>query len=188
MDPGIRNQLQKGEPVMNTLEAIKARHSTRAFSDRQVTDDQLEAILFAGGQAAVGAADFKSMKLYVIQDPELLKAIDEASAKNRPGTHPLYGAPTLVVLASKESILPSIEFTNAGCVIQNMMVAAADLGVDSIYLWMSMYGINNDPELIKRLGFPEGFTCVGTMALGFEAREFPKIKCDEQRIEVAYIR
>ncbi len=173
---------------MNTLDAIKARRSVRGFTDKQISDADLEAILFAGGQAAVGGADFKSMKLYAVQDPELLKAIDESSAKARPGTHPLYGAPTLVVLASKESILKNIEFTNAGCVIQNMMVAATDLGVDSIYLWMSMYGINNDPEIIKRLGFPEGFTCVGTMALGYAAREFPKLKAEEQRIEVTYVR
>ena len=173
---------------MNTLDAIKARHSTRGFSDKQIPDADLEKILFAGGQAAVGGADFKSLKLYAVQDPELLKAIDESSAKMRPGSHPLYGAPTLVVLASKESILKNIEFTNAGCVIQNMMVAAADLGIDSIYLWMSMYGINNDPEIGKKLGFPECFTCVGTMALGYEAKEFPKLKADEQRIEVTYIK
>ncbi len=173
---------------MNTLDAIKARHSTRGFSDRQISDADLDAILFAGGQAAVGGADFKSLKLYAVQDPQLLRDIDESSARRRPGSHPLYGAPTLVVLASKKSILPEIEFTNAGCVIQNMMVAATDLGIDSIYLWMSMYGINDDPDLIARLGFPEGFTCVGTMALGYEAKEFPKYKADEQRIEVSYIR
>ena len=173
---------------MNTLDAIKARHSTRGFSDRQISDADLEKILFAGGQAAVGGADFKSLKLYAVQDPELLKAIDESSAKMRPGSHPLYGAPTLVVLASKESILKSIEFTNAGCVIQNMMVAATDLGIDSIYLWMPMYGINDDPEVIRRLGFPEGFTCVGTVALGYAEKEFKKPRGDEQRIEVTYIK
>ncbi len=173
---------------MNTLDAIKARHSTRGFSDRQVGEADLEAILFAGGQAAVGGGDFKSLKLYAVQDPALLKAIDEASAKRRPGSHPLYGAPTLVVLASKQSILPNIEFTNAGCVIQNMMVAAADLGVDSVYLWMAMFGINGEPELIERLGFPEGYTCVGTVALGYAAKDFPKVKADEQRIEVSYIK
>ncbi len=173
---------------MNTLDAIKARHSTRAFSDKQISDTDLEAILLAGSQAAVGGADFKSLKLYVVQDPEILKDIDEESAKLRPGSHPLYGAPTLVVLASKKSILPNIEFSNAGCIIQNMMVAAADLGVDSIYLWMSMNGINNSKELMERLGFPEGFTCVGSMALGYEAKEFPKLRADEQRIEVTYIK
>ena len=173
---------------MNTLDAIKARHSTRGFSDKQIPDADLEKILFAGGQAAVGGADFKSLKLYAVQDPELLKAIDESSAKMRPGSHPLYGAPTLVVLASKESILKNIEFTNAGCVLQNMLLAATDLGIDSIYLWMPMYGINEDPELIKRLGFPEGFTCVGAVALGYAAKEFKKPRAEEQRIEVAYIR
>ena len=173
---------------MNTLDAIKARHSTRGFSDKQISDADLEKILFAGGQAAVGGADFKSLKLYAVQDPELLKAIDESSAKMRPGSHPLYGAPTLVVLASKESILKNIEFTNAGCVIQNMMVAATDLGVDSIYLWMAMYGINDDAAIMAKLGFPEGFTCVGTMALGYEAKAFPKLKAEEQRIEVTYIK
>ena len=136
----------------------------------------------------MGGADFKSLKLYAVQNPELLAAIDEASAKRRPGSHPLYGAPTLVVLASKESILPYIEYTNAGCVIQNMMLAATDLGIDNIYLWMSMYRINESPEIMQRLGFPEGYTCVGTMALGYEAKEFPKIKADEQRIEVSYIK
>ena len=173
---------------MNTLDAIKARHPTRGFADRQLSDADLEAILFAGGQAAVGGADFKSLKLYAVQDPQLLKDIDEASAKTRPGFHPLYGAPTLVVLASKESILKNIEYTNAGCVIQNMMVAAADLGIDSVYLWMAMYGINGEPELVKRLGFPEGYTCLGTVALGYEAKPFPKLKAEEQRIEVEYIR
>ncbi|MBR2831458.1 MAG: nitroreductase family protein [Oscillospiraceae bacterium] len=173
---------------MNTLDAIKTRRSTRGFSDKQISDADLEAILFAGGQAAVGGADFKSLKLYAVQNPELLQAIDAASAKARPGSHPLYGAPTLVVLASKTSILPNIEFTNAGCIIQNMMLAATDLGIDSIYLWMSMFGINNDPELISRLGFPEGFTCVGTMALGYAAKDFPKLKAEEQRIEVTYIK
>ena len=173
---------------MNTLEAINARRSVRGFTEQQISDADLEAILFAGGQAAVGGADFKSLKLYAVQDLELLKAIDEASAKRRPGSHPLYGAPTLVVLASKESILPNIEYTNAGCIIENMMVAATDLGVDSIYLWMAMYGINDDPELVKRLGFPEGFTCVGTMALGYAAKEFPKHRAGEQRIEVTYVR
>ncbi|MBR3275192.1 MAG: nitroreductase family protein [Eubacterium sp.] len=172
---------------MNTLEAINKRHSTRGFSDRQVSKEDLDAILFAGGQAAVGGADFKSMKLYVVQDPALLKEINDTSAKARPGTNPLYNAPTLVVLASSKSILENIEFTNAGCVIENMMIAAADLGIDSIYLWMAMYGINGSPDLVARLGFPEGFTCVGTMALGYEAQEFRKLKADEQRIEVIYV-
>ena len=135
----------------------------------------------------MGGADFKSMKLIAVQDPDVLKAIDEASAKRRPGSHPLYGAPALVVLTSKQSILPNIEFTNAGCVLESVMLAATELGLDSIYLWMTMYGINDEPELMERLGFPEGFTCVGTVALGYAEKEFKKPKADEMRIEAVII-
>ena len=55
---------------MNTLDAIKRRHSTRGFTDKQISDADLNAILFAGGQAAVGGADFKSLKLYAVQDAD----------------------------------------------------------------------------------------------------------------------
>ena len=161
---------------MNTLEAIKSRHSTRAFTDKQISAEDLDAILFAGGQAAVGGADFKSLKIYAVQDPE------------GHGAHPIYGAPTVIVLAGKESILPNIHFTNAGCVLQNMLVAATDLGIDSVYLWLPMYGINSEPAVMERLGFPEGFTCIGTIALGYAEKEFKKPRGEEQRIEVTYIR
>ncbi len=173
---------------MNTLDAIKARKSTRGVSDRQISDADLDAILFAGGQAAVGGADFESMKLIAVQNKDLIDAIDESAAKVRPGSHPLYNCPTLIVLASRKSILPYIEYSNAGCVIQNIMVAAADLGIDSVYLWMAMRGINDDPSLGERLGFPEGYTCLGAAALGYGSKEFPKLNADEQRIEVSYIR
>ena len=100
---------------------------------------------------------------------------------------PACGVPGLVVLASKQSILPNIEFTNAGCVLESVMLAATELGLDSIYLWMTMYGINDEPELMERLGFPEGFTCVGTVALGYAEKEFKKPKADEMRIEAVII-
>ncbi len=173
---------------MNTMDAIKARRSIRGYSDRQIGDAELDAILFAGGQAAVGGADFKSMKLIAVQDKALLDEIDVTSAKGKKIEHPLYNCPTLIVLISKQSILPSIEFSNAGCVIQNMMVAAADFEIGSVYLWMAMYGINESPELSARLGIPEGFTCVGAVGLGYPTKEFPKLKAEEQRIEVSYIR
>jgi len=173
---------------MNTMDAIKLRHSTRAFSDRQIPEEALQEILFAGGQAAIGCADFASLKLVAVQNPELLAEIDLSSANGNPDSHPVYHAPTLVVVAAKKGFLENIELSNAGCIIQNMMVMAADQGIDSVYLWMAMMGINRSEELQKKLGFPEGFTCVGTCALGYAAKEFPKLKAAEQRLEVSVIR
>ena len=69
-----------------------------------------------------------------------------------------------------------------------MMVLAADRGIDSVYLWMAMMGINSSEELQKKLGFPEGYSCVGTCALGYAEKEFPKLKGDGQRLEVKILR
>lgn len=173
---------------MNTFEAINARHSTRAFSDKQISDGDLQRLLFAGGQAAIGCADFESVKLYAVQNPALLAEIDRASAGGNPQAHPLYGAPTLVVLAAKKGFLENIEYANAGCVLQNIMVAAADLGIQSVYLWMAMNGVNSDPAIGQKLGFPEGYFCAGTCALGYEAKDFPKLKGGEQRVEAKVLK
>ncbi len=173
---------------MNTFDAIKQRHSTRAFSSKQISEQDLEDILVAGGQAAIGCADFDSLKLYAVQSPELLAEIDAASANGNPASHPLYNAPTLVVVAAKKGFLENIELSNAGCIIQNMMVLAADRGIDSVYLWMAMVGINGNAEVQKKLGFPEGYTCVGSCALGYADKAFPKLKGEGQRLDVKVIR
>lgn len=173
---------------MTTYEAICARHSTRAFTSTQIPDEALEKILFAGGQAAIGCADFDGIRMIAIQNPQVLEKIDKASAGANPKSHPLYNCPTLVVVIARDNRLPNIQLSNAGCVIQNMMVEAADLGIDSVYLWMGMYGINGNEELQKELGFPEGFKCVGTAAFGYGEKVFPKLKAAEQRVAVSYIK
>ena len=173
---------------MNTFDAIKRRHSTRAFSARQISEEDLQDILVAGGQAAIGCADFDSLKLFAVQDPALLREIDEVSANGNPNAHPIYSAPTLIVVAAKKGWLENIELSNAGCIIQNMMVLAADREIDSVYLWMAMAGINGSDELQKKLGFPEGYRCVGTCALGYEDKAFPKLKGEGQRLEVKILR
>jgi nitroreductase len=173
---------------MNTFDAIKLRHSTRGFSDRQIPEQDLQDILVAGWQAAIGCADFDSLKLYAVQDPALLTEIDLASANGNPNAHPLYHAPTLIVVAAKKGFLENIELSNAGCIIQNMMVLAADREIDSVYLWMAMVGINGSEDVQKKLGFPEGYFCVGTCALGYAEKPFPKLKGDGQRLEVKFLR
>lgn len=174
---------------MNTLDAIKLRHSTRAFdASKQISDEDLNDILFAGAQAAIGCADFDSLKLYAVQNPELLAEIDLSSANGNANAHPVYHAPTLVVVAAKKGFLENIELSNAGCIIQNMMVMAADRNIDSVYLWMAMMGVNKSEEIQKKLGFPEGYTCVGTCALGYAEKPFPKLKDGEQRLETKIIR
>ncbi|NMA37294.1 MAG: nitroreductase family protein [Papillibacter sp.] len=175
---------------MNTLEAIRKRKATRGFTSDQISDEALEQLLVSGGLAAVGMAGFDSLRLFAIQNPELLKEIDAEASKGfgNPNYHALYGAPTLIVVAAKPRPLEYIELSDAGCIIQNMMLTATELGFDSIYLWTGMYAINRSPELMKKIGFPEGFTCAGTAAFGYALKPNDELREPVRRIESIIIK
>jgi nitroreductase len=63
----------------------------------------------------------------------------------------------------------NIQYANVGCIIENMLLAATDLGVGNIYLWGAANVVAKIPELQRELGIPEGFTPVSSAALGFAA-------------------
>jgi nitroreductase len=93
---------------MDALQAISKRRSIRSYKNEQIPDSALEKILAAGSCAPVAG----SFQMSVIQNPELLKKINDITKKamlssgipfsveraSLPGYEPLYGAPTLIVL------------------------------------------------------------------------------------------
>jgi len=163
---------------METMSAIAKRKSTRAFvPEKQVAKVDLDAILAAGCAAPVGAGDYSSLQLTVIQNPELLDKINKAvQAVFKIDRAVLYGAPTFVLVSSSEPRFPNIEYANVGCIIENMLLAATDLGVDSVYLWGAANVIAKSPELQKEIGIPEGFTPISGAALGSAIESNPAEK------------
>ncbi|MDR3314370.1 MAG: nitroreductase family protein [Oscillospiraceae bacterium] len=163
---------------METMKAIAKRKSTRAFTPgKQVSEADLEAILAAGSAAPVGAGDFPSLHLTVIRNPETLEKINKAvQAAFKFDRDVLYGAPTLVLVSSAEPKFPNIQYANVGCIMENILLAATDLGVDNVYLWGASSVIAKSPELQKELGVPEGFTPISGAALGYAAEENPAEK------------
>ena len=158
---------------METMKAIAKRKSTRAFMpDQAVAKPELDAILAAGCAAPVGAGDYSSLHLTVVQNPETLSKISEAVKEAfHMDRDVLYGAPVLVLVSSSEPKFPNIQYANVGCVMENMLLAATDLGVDNIYLWGAVNVIANMPELQKELGIPGGFTPISGAALGYAAEK-----------------
>ncbi|MBR6801052.1 MAG: nitroreductase family protein [Eubacteriaceae bacterium] len=169
---------------MNTYDAIKKRHSARSYTDRQIEKNDLEKILLAGGMAAVGMGAYDSMKFTVIQNKDLLTEIDNVAGAGK--NHPLYGAPTLILLSAKELRLPNIEYSNAGCVIQNMMIMAADLEIDNIYLWGAAMAVKNNPELKAKLNIPEDYHPIASIALGYSDKDRDKVKEEVMKITAEY--
>ncbi|MDR1765390.1 MAG: nitroreductase family protein [Lachnospiraceae bacterium] len=155
---------------METLKTIAKRHSTRAFSDKPVPKEALETILAAGSAAPVGGKDYESLHLTVITDKAALdRIVASFQAATKLDRNPLYGTGTFVLVSSKEPKAPGLNYANAACVIDHMLIAAADLGVDSVYLWGVLNALNADAKLLKALGIPEGFTPASGVALGYAA-------------------
>jgi nitroreductase len=163
---------------METLQAIKARKSVRGFEPRPVPEDVLKSILEAANEAPVGMAAFDTIQLTVIQDRELLQRISDATpSPPRGGTDLYYGAPAVIVISSAEQPAPGLAYANAGDIVENILLAATDLGIDSVYVFGSVIGFANDPTLLAQAGIPADFTVVSSVALGFgtpEAKATPK--------------
>ncbi len=163
---------------METLKAITKRRSTRNFNpEKQVSKADLENILAAANAAPVGMADYPSLHLTVIRNQEALAKINQAArTMMKVDRDILYGAPTLVlVCAADEQKAPNIQYANSACVVENMLLAATDADIDSVYLWGASTVVASNPELCKELEIPDGFKPVSAAALGY-ALEAPAEK------------
>ncbi|MDL2254648.1 nitroreductase family protein [Ruminococcaceae bacterium OttesenSCG-928-I18] len=171
---------------METMEAIAKRHSSRGFTQHELPEEALDIILRAGCAAPVGMGEYASMHLTVIQDETLLKKITEAGgrANGDPSRDIFYGAPTVVLISSSGGELPELALANAGCIAENMMLAATDRNVQSVYVWGAVMALREEPGLKAECGLPEGFEPVASVALGYEKQLTRNQKNMEMTIEV----
>lgn len=148
---------------MEFKELIKARYSCKKYDGKQISNDQLQAILEAG-RLAPTAKNLQEQHIYVMQSEEALAIIDEVTPCR-------YGAPTVLVVAfdaedvyvySGEQRDSGIE--DASIVATHMLLAAKDAGVDSC--WINRF---NPAELKEKLGLPENEEILMLMDLGYAA-------------------
>jgi nitroreductase len=158
---------------MDFFDAIALRQSVRKYTEQQVAQDDIDKIVAAGCAAPVGMGAFKSMRIAVIQDPDFLERLNKAGAQamGRPDSEMsvFHKAPTLIAIFHEEPRMPGIDFANAACVVENMALAAAALGLGSVYLFMPNGAFASDPSLAADLGIPEGFKAVSHLAVGHPA-------------------
>lgn len=155
---------------METMKAIAMRKSTRAFKpDQQISEEALETILKAACAAPVGHSEYNALHLTVVQDPEVLQTIRDTAMDcfRDPILDIYYGAPTVVIISSSHGSVPELDMANAGTIAQNMMLAATDLGVDSVYIWGTVLAFRSEPDLADDVDLPEGFEPIASVALGY---------------------
>jgi nitroreductase len=137
----------------------------------------------------MGAYD--TVHLTVIQNPDLLDRITKTTANifGNPDMKPFYGAPTVVVVSGKRNEkAPNIEVANAACIVENMALAATDIGLGSVYLWGFLASFSADKELLKELHLPEGFVPASAIALGHSTQSLTKEKELKKTISINTIK
>lgn len=161
---------------MNTLEAIAKRVSVRAYKPEQIPEDALQAILKAGMAAPVGSGAYDTLHLTVIQDMALLNEIGEAVNElvfkvlgKRMNKN--FGAPTMIVVSAKPGHMLGIEMANAATVLENMALAATDMGIDNIIWGGASAVIAQNPELRAKARIPEGFKPALVASFGYGTAE-----------------
>ena len=161
---------------MNVLQAMLARRSCRDFTAEPVTEKEIEQLLLAANAAPVGMARFDAIALSVIQDPALLSGIEGAACAAAPeaaNKHPLYHAPAgiLVSVKQEEGRTGEMHRMSAACVMENILLEAAELGLGSVYLMGVMAALSQDAALCAAAKVPAGFVPVAMAAVGHSAAE-----------------
>ncbi len=179
---------------MDTMAAIAARRSIRKFKDEPIPRDKLDAVLAAASLAPSGKnrQPWRFVVVGADRRPEMIglmrSGIEESKSQGRPTgsaewtVKVMEGAPVTVFIFNPEGFQPwlphdigrmfddVVNIQSIGAAIQNMLLAAQDLGLGSLWICdvFSAYG-----ELQAWLG--EKGEMIAAVSLGY-ADEAPEAR------------
>jgi len=147
---------------MEFSKLINERYSCKGYCDKEVAQDKIDAILEAA-KAAPTARNAQPQKIYVIKSAENLAKVDEVTPCR-------YGAPVVLMVTYNRDLIYTYKggkynsgAEDAAIVATHMMLAAADVGVDSC--WLN----NFDPDAVHEIfALPENETVALLLDIGYK--------------------
>ena len=172
---------------MALLDIIKARHSIRKYTDKQIKREDLEKILEAGNLAPNAGGGQRSM-LVAVHNKELTTCIGKMNmakfdrtqllgsyvSKEQPSTiddptikNGFYDAPTVVCVFCQDDFL--FKTADAFCMMENMILQATELGIASCIISRGpeTFACEEGKILMKKWEVPDGYCCQGFVILGY---------------------
>ena len=147
---------------METWDAIRARRNVRQYTDQPIAREDLDRILDAGRRAP-SASNSQPWNFVVVVDRGQLT---ELSTVWRAAGHVARSAATVAIVAPEPADARNRDMLmyDLGQTTANIMVAAADLGIESGHSAVA------DQERARQvLSFPDGYFCAFLIALGYPA-------------------
>ena len=150
--------------VLNT---IKARRAIRAYKSDAVPTELLDAVLEAGTYAPTGGGH-QSPVIIAVTSEKYRKEITQLNADVMGSAgDPYYGAPVIILVLADGTASTFVE--DGSCVLENMMLAAASLGLGSVWVHREreIFDSERGKALLREWELPETLRGVGSIALGY---------------------
>lgn len=160
--------------MKTTLEDLKNRRSCRSFQPRQITREELDAVLEAGTYAPTGMGS-QSPVIVAVQDREIIARMSRLNAAVMGmDIDPFYGAPTVLVVLVPGDAMTGTE--DGSLVLGNLLNAAGALGLGSCWVHRAreVFETEEGRALLRQWGLDEGYVGVGNCILGYRADEVPE--------------
>jgi len=150
---------------MDFLKLAQERYSVRSFTEKAVTQEDLDKILKAG-QAAPTACNLQPQRILVINS-------EDAIAKLKTCTKCHFNAPTALLVCYNKEVSWKRRYDgadsgaiDASIVTTHMMLEAASVGVGST--WVMVF----DPEAMReKFAIPEELEPVALLVMGYPAED-----------------
>ncbi len=160
---------------MDAIKNIFSRKSTRKFSDKAITDEDIHTILKAG-MSGPSATNARPWSFIVVTDKDRLNAMAEV---NGLAANCLKGAAMGILVCGDldraYKTAPDYWIIDASIAAQNMILAANSLGIGSVWLgtWPQDFKVKGQAELF---GLPENTVPHSIVAFGYpeEGETFPE--------------
>lgn len=146
------------------LKMIYTRRSIRVYSDRQISDEDIEKILKAA-MLAPSAGNEQPWHFIVVRDKEMLKKMSEAFTFGQ--MLPNASAAIVVCADPKLSKYPyEMWVQDCSAATENILLAARCLGIGSV--WLGVYPREERMKALRELlGIPENIVVFSVVSLGY---------------------
>lgn len=182
------------------IDIIKARHSIRKYTDKQISHDDLELILKAGSYAPNAGGGQRSM-LIGVRNKELttkigimnLAGFDRSNlagsyvSKEQPSNiddpnikNGFYDAPCVVAIFGQDNFM--FRVADAFCCAENMVLQATELGIASCIISRGeeTFLSSGGQKLLMEWCIPENYSAICFVILGYIDGEQPHSKPRKQ--------
>lgn len=181
---------------MALMDIIKARHSIRKYTDKQISREDLDKILEAGNYAPNAGGGQRSM-MVAIHNKEKAAYVGKLNmthfdrkhlarsyvSKEQPSTiddpaikNGFYDAPTVVCIFCQDNFM--FKTADAFCMMENMVLQATELGIASCIVSRGYETFDSEEgkKLMREWNVPDGYMCQGFVILGYINGEQPHSK------------